>query len=585
MKKKFILFPVLCAMFYFMATGYTNGPGTFGYERTGASTTMGCYGVGCHGTTAAPTTTVTVELISGGTPVTTYTGGGSYTIRLTGTQTSGAFTLSKFGFQISAVKATTTTNAGTMTAIAGTHLVTPAGVNVVEHTAPIVATTGGGGAGTTYVVNIPWTAPVAGTGSVTLFGVVNAVNADGSADANDKWNGSSLTVTEAATVAPITGTFQVCVGHTTILADATAGGTWSSSAPAVATIDATTGVVTGFSPGVTTISYTAPGGTVTATFTVNPNPAAITGITTLCTGGTTTLADATPGGTWSSFTPVVATIGSTTGVVSGVSAGTSVISYTLTSTGCWSVTTVTVNAPTPISGPDTVCTGATITLTDPTSGGTWSSGTPAVATVGTGGVVTGVAVGSTVISYTLPGGCVASKTIIVKTVPGTISGGTVVCVGTTLALTESVAGGVWSSSNSHATVGSSSGIVTGVSVGTDTIKYTVTNSCGTGTATHIISVHPAGTCTSGLNTVGGNGDNGISVYPNPARSGNFTLKMVTDVNEDAHVVITNILGARIKEFDMTTNNGMEVQLGNVPGIYLLSVTTANGKYVARVAVE
>jgi hypothetical protein len=46
----------------------------------------------------------------------------------------------------------------------------------------------------------------------------------------------------------------------------------------------------------------------------------------------------------------------------------------------------------------------TITLADATSGGTWSSSAPSKATVDAGGVVTGVATGSTNISYTVTNG-------------------------------------------------------------------------------------------------------------------------------------------------------------------------------------
>lgn len=44
-------------------------------------------------------------------------------------------------------------------------------------------------------------------------------------------------------------------------------------------------------------------------------------------------------------------------------------------------------------------------------------------------------------------------------VSGTISGPTSVCVGATTTLSSSAAGGLWSFSNTHATVGSTSGLV------------------------------------------------------------------------------------------------------------------------------
>ncbi len=59
-----------------------------------------------------------------------------------------------------------------------------------------------------------------------------------------------------------------------------------------------------------------------------------------------------------------------------------------------------------IAGPSSVCTGAgnAITLTDATGGGTWASSNPAAATVNSSGVVTGIASGNTIISYTVISG-------------------------------------------------------------------------------------------------------------------------------------------------------------------------------------
>jgi hypothetical protein len=167
MKKKFILIPLLGVILYTLLSSYAAGPGLSSLERTGASGTIGCGGGGCHGTGASASTTISLQLYSGITPVPAYVAGGIYTIRITGTQTLSTLLLPRFGFQVSVVKTSTTTNAGTMSAIAGTHLTTASGINLVEHGIPLSPTTGIGGAGTTYVVNIPWTAPVAGTGNVS----------------------------------------------------------------------------------------------------------------------------------------------------------------------------------------------------------------------------------------------------------------------------------------------------------------------------------------------------------------------------------------------------------------------------------
>src|SRR6185436_12405903 len=97
---------------------------------------------------------------------------------------------------------------------------------------------------------------------------------------------------------------QVCAGSTMTLTDGTPGGTWSSAAMGIATIGST-GVVTGVSAGVTTITYSlGVGCDVTTLITVNPLPATpvLTTSAVICVGSTATLTDASPGGTWVSGT-------------------------------------------------------------------------------------------------------------------------------------------------------------------------------------------------------------------------------------------------------------------------------------------
>jgi hypothetical protein len=61
---------------------------------------------------------------------------------------------------------------------------------------------------------------------------------------------------------------------------------------------------------------------------------------------------------------------------------------------------------------------------------------------------------------------------------GTISGPLILCPGATVTLTDTITGGIWSSSNTSVATVSSSGVVTGGSVGVAYISYTRTNSCG-----------------------------------------------------------------------------------------------------------
>ncbi len=288
--------------------------------------------------------------------------------------------------------------------------------------------------------------------------------------------------TVLATVNPlpsaISGTTSVCVGLNTTLSDA-GGGTWASSNTSIATVGSGTGLVNGVVAGTATVTYTLATGCLTTTaVTVNALPSAITGVKTVCAGLTTTLSN-TGGGTWTSGSTSVATIGLGTGIVTGVAAGTSTVTYTA-GAGCTVTTVVTVNPlPSAISGSGGVCAGLTTTLSD-AGGGTWSSSNTGVATIGSSsGFVSGLLAGTTTITYTISTGCVATTVFTVNPLPSAISGASSVCNGFTTTLSDA-GGGTWSSSNtSVATIGSSSGLVSGMSVGTTVITYSLPTTCFT----------------------------------------------------------------------------------------------------------
>ncbi len=311
-------------------------------------------------------------------------------------------------------------------------------------------------------------------------------------------------VTESFTVNPtpaaVTGTATVCVGLTTTLADATTGGTWTSSNTAIATISAG-GVVTGVAAGTVSITYTLPAGCFTTyTVTVNPVAAAITGTNNVCVGLTTTLANTVTGGTWTSSNTAVATVGAGTGTVTGVAFGSCNITYTLPA-GCFVIFPFTVNPlPAAITGTASVCVLLTTSLTDATTGGTWSSSNATLGSVvALTGVVTGVAAGNPVITYTLPTGCLTTYPITVNPIPPAITGIATVCAGATTTLFDATAGGTWTSSNTAvATVGTGTGIVGGVTAGTATITYTLPTTCLITAGT---TVYPSPAAISGSNTV------------------------------------------------------------------------------------
>ena len=215
----------------------------------------------------------------------------------------------------------------------------------------------------------------------------------------------------------------------------------------------------------------------------------------VCRGSFLTLTGSPAGGTWASTVTSVATI-TAGGVVTGVNWGTTTISYT--AGGSTATVALTVeDILTPITGSTTICVGGTTSLgeTFNETANHWSSSATGIATVGTTtgttNTITGHAVGTAIISVAA-NACNAplvTVTVHVITLPSvaSITGPTSVCEGGTISLGDATAGGSWSSSSGNATV-TTGGLVTGVTAGSATITYTVTNMCGSAYATYPITV-------------------------------------------------------------------------------------------------
>ena len=364
---------------------------------------------------------------------------------------------------------------------------------------------------------------------------------------------------------------HICVTDSVFLYDTTFGtspGFWSSSNPSVASVTLggvmgpSQATVYGNAAGVATISFSDGVGTSTFGVTVNPTPTSIIGSTLLCVTSTSTLTDLTGGGTWTA-TGGHATIGSLTGVAVGVSTGTSTIYYTLP-TGCaaWTVVTVTpTSVIDTIHGPTTVCAGSTITLTDLTSGGVWGTSNPLIATISSStGVLTGVASGVVVVSYSAAGTCgtatqTRNVTVVGSTSAGIISGASSVYVGSTVALSETITGGVWSSSNPSIAAIGTSGIVTGIAAGSATISYYVTGCSGPAVATFPITVAPINGISGHVLFTGTPYYGNVKVWLITYNSTTFDLQAVdsTVVSCSGSSVYYQFLGASTGSYRMKAN--------------------------------
>lgn len=165
--------------------------------------------------------------------------------------------------------------------------------------------------------------------------------------------------------------------------------------------------------------------------------------------------------------------------------------------GCIDTSTVTISTFTPaVAGFFSMCENDTRMLSGFITGGTWSSSDTSVGKIGSStGTVMGISAGTSVITYSLSNNCHATQVISVDPLPhaALITGDTAMCIQNKVVLTDSVAAGLWSLNNANATFVAGPGdsiTITGITAGTDTVVYVITNACGSDTTQREIVIHP-----------------------------------------------------------------------------------------------
>jgi uncharacterized protein YjdB len=167
-----------------------------------------------------------------------------------------------------------------------------------------------------------------------------------------------------------------------------------------------------------------------------------------------------------------------------------------------------------------------------------------------------------------------SKISVKKFGSPTVSGSTTVSAGGTLTLTPTISGGTWSSSNTAvASVGSSTGVVTGIAAGTATISYTL-DSCSSTTVVTITAPKP------GLSEIE-NASN-VSIYPNPTNG-----QLFIDASVSGNLSILTIDGRVISTETITTGtNQISLPAHLARGMYVVRFKGDDGSaHVARIVLE
>ena len=282
------------------------------------------------------------------------------------------------------------------------------------------------------------------------------------------------------------------------------------------------------------------------------------------------------GGTWTSSNYSIVDAGG--GFLEGFAPGTATITYSLG--GSCVATVVATVLPSPIIlAPPAICVGTSMMLTDSLPGGYWTTFTTYAASLTTTGLITGLTPGYAFINYTVDSFCSASAEI--QVIPGVtpISGTAKFCMDNQSVMIDSIPGGMWTSTNTGVAVigsagmlyGAAEAVISGVAMGTDTIKYSIAPGCE---AVFPITIYA---CNNAVNNVPG-ANTEIKLYPNPAYE---TLNIETApgmyssfsiYNATGQLLVSHTIGSVLTSLDVRS-------LPN--GVYLIYFQGIKGNTVTK----
>ncbi|MBX2905782.1 MAG: T9SS type A sorting domain-containing protein [Taibaiella sp.] len=223
-----------------------------------------------------------------------------------------------------------------------------------------------------------------------------------------------------------------------------------------------------------------------------------------------------------------------------------------------------------ITGTGTVCAGSTTPLTASIPGAIWKSADAAIATVSSTGVVTGVAAGTTTITYVA--GLLFGSTVVTVNAPTTP---VISASGTTLSVPTGYASYQWTLGGT-AIAGATSESYTATTSGTYAVEVTDGSGCSATSADYVLTT-----------TAVGEADNtrALRVFPNPAENKQFSIELPETANGNINIVVTNMVGEKVYETIQSGKSTVAVKLNAPAGIYLVEVKTQTTQYRTKVTIQ
>jgi len=241
-----------------------------------------------------------------------------------------------------------------------------------------------------------------------------------------------------------------------------------------------------------------------------------------------------------------------------------------------------------ITGGDSVCENSSIALFDTVADGSWNVTNTNIELDG-GGTLIGMSPGMDTVTFTVTNGCTVSTSVVVTVLPpidaGIITGSAdTVSAAAPLALSETVTGGTWSSTDTTVATVSPTGVVTAVSPGYVDIEYTVASElyCSS-TAYYYVTVDSAALFTSSVKNINA-ASLSMLVAPNPAK-GHFTINVSSSADEQVIITISNIAGEKLREITGITNSTISADLDAPAGIYLINASSAHGSRNGKLVIQ